>query len=108
MTITLIATSVAFLLLTSPIAVYTVIHGLFSSDALRDVRFFAASELALGVSLMVWYTNLGINFYLYCLTGARYRAEFLKLFGCGGSTDQTFRHTPTGAVGRPTLQTACP
>ena len=108
MTITLIATSVAFLVLTSPIAVYMIWDGTLPYDALRDVRFFAASELALSVSLMVWYTNLGINFYLYCLTGARYRAEFLKLFGCGGSTDRTFRHTPTSAVGKPSLQTACP
>ena len=108
MTITLIATSVAFLVLTSPIAVYMIWDGTLPYDALRDVRFFAASELALSVSLMVWYTNLGINFYLYCLTGARYRAEFLKLFGCGGSTDRTFRHTPPSAVGKPSIQTACP
>ena len=87
---------------------YTIWYGSLSFDAMHDVRFFAASELALRVSLMVWYTNLGINFYLYCLTGARYRAEFLKLFGCGGSTDRTFRHTPISAVGRPTLQTVCP
>ena len=108
MTITLIATSVAFLVLTSPIVVYMIWYGTLSYDVLSDVRWHAASELAASVSLMLWYTNLGINLYLYCLTGARYRAEFLKLFGCGGSTDRTFRHTPTSAVGRPSLQTACP
>ena len=86
---------------------YTIWYWLLSVNALRDVRFFAASELALSVSLVVWYTNLGINFCLYCLTGARYRGEFLKLFGCGGSTDRTFRHTPPSAVGSPTLQTVC-
>ena len=94
MTITLIATSVAFLLLTSPITVYMIWDGALAGyDALLDVRWRAASELALSVSLMLWFTNLGINFYLYCLTGARYRGEFLKLFGCGGSTDRTFCHT---------------
>ena len=107
MTITLIVTSVAFLLLTSPIVVYTILYESLSFDALRDVRWLAASKLALSVSLMLWHTNLGINFYLYCLTGARYRAEFLKLFCSGGSTDRTFRHTPTSAVGSPTLQTVC-
>ena len=108
MTITLIATSVAFLLLTSPFVVYMIWDGTLSYNALRNVRSHASSELALSVSLMVWYTNLGINFYLYCLTGARYRAEFLKLFGCGGSSDRTFRHTLPSAVSRPSLQTVCP
>ena len=108
MTLTLIATSVAFLVLTSPIVVYMVWDGTLPYDVLSDVRWRAASELAASVSLILWYTNLGINLYLYCLTGARYRAEFLKLFGCGGSTDRTFRHTPTSAVGKPGLQTACP
>ena len=107
MTIILIATSVAFLVLTSPIVVYMIWYGTLPYDVLSDVRWRAASELAASVSLMLWYTNLGINLYLYCLTGARYRAEFLKLFGCGSSADRTFRHTPTSAVGRPSLQTVC-
>ena len=90
MTITLIATSVAFLLLTSPIAVYMVWDGTLAYDTkMHDVRFRAANRLVLSAGLVLWYTNLGINFYLYCLTGARYRAEFVKLFGCLGSSDGT-------------------
>ena len=89
MTITLIATSVAFLLLTSPIVVYMIWYGTLASDALNDVRLRATNDLASNASLVLWYTNLGINFYLYCLTGARYRAEFVRLFGCGGSSDGT-------------------
>ena len=86
-TITLIATSVAFLLLTSPIVVYMIWYGTLASDSLHDVRLRAINVLASDASLVLWYTNLGINFYLYCLTGARYRAEFVRLFGCGGSSD---------------------
>ena len=87
MTLTLIATSIAFLLLTSPIVVYMIWYGTLASDSLHDVRLRAINVLASDASLVLWYTNLGINFYLYCLTGARYRAEFVRLFGCGGSSD---------------------
>ena len=101
MTITLIATSVAFLLLTSPIAVYMVWDGTLAYDTkMHDVRFRATNRLVLSAGLVLWYTNLGINFYLYCLTGARYRAEFVRLFGCGGSSDGTLpqRHRQLPSV----------
>ena len=89
MTLTLIATSVAFLLLTTPISVGTFFEQMQADGTLRDVRSRAYSKLAYVAGMVLWYTNFGINFYLYCLTGARYRAEFLKLFGCGGArTDQ--------------------
>ena len=89
MTVTLIATSVAFLLLTAPVIVYMIWRGTLTDDALHDVRLRAILDLAASSSLLLWYTNLGINFYLYCLTGERYRAEFVRLFSCGGSTDGT-------------------
>ena len=89
MTLTLIVTSVAFLLLTSPIVVYTIWYGTLAYEALNDVRMRATIHLASNAGLLLWYTNLGINFYLYCLTGARYRAEFVRLVGCGGSSGGT-------------------
>ena len=102
MTITLIATSVAFLLLTSPIVVYMIWYGTLASDALHDVRVRATIHLASNAGLLLWYTNLGINFYLYCLTGARYRAEFVRLVGCRGSSGGTL---PQGHRQRPTVLT---
>ena len=99
MTLTLIIMSVAFLLLTSPVNFMYMVR-MWSYDTGNDIRLRAATELAFSAGLVLWYTNVAINFYLYCLTGARYRAEFLRLFGCGGST-----HTPTShtlAVSRPT------
>ena len=85
MTITLIAMSVAFLLLTLPLAVYMILDRTLSYDTVHDIRLRADSELAVSTGVVLWLTNLAINFYLYCLTGARYRAEFVKLFGCGRS-----------------------
>jgi len=102
MTITLIATSVAFLMLTSPIVVYMIWYGTLAYDELNDVRLRATIHLASNAGLLLWYTNLGINFYLYCLTGARYRAEFVRLFGCGGTSGGTL---PQRHRQRPTVLT---
>ena len=94
MTATLIATSVAFLLLTSPLAAYMIVKRAFGRGRVRGgIRSVAANKLALSSGLMLWYTNLAINFYIYCLTGARYRTEFLRLFGRGGATDQASLRT---------------
>ena len=88
MTVTVIATSVAFLLLTSPLAAYMIVQrALGRGGRGRDVRTRAADNLTLSSGLMTWYMNLAINFYIYCLTGARYRREFLRLFGWVGSID---------------------
>ena len=92
MTVTLVTTSVAFLLLTSPINVHESLEAALAFGTAEDVRLSAESELVGTVCVMLWLTNLAINFYLYCLTGARYRAGFLRLFGCGGSTDRALCH----------------
>ena len=90
MTLTLIVTSAAFLLLTLPICVHVILEQSQLFDTVHAVENIAANSLAAIASALLWYTNLGINFYLYCLTGARYRAEFVRLLGCrGASTDQT-------------------
>ena len=83
MTVTLVTTSAAFLLLTVPLSVSVILENALVSDddAVRDdVRLRAANALSVSACVALWYTNLAANFYLYCLTGARYRAEFLRLF----------------------------
>lgn len=87
MTLTLIVMSGAFLLLTSPINFMYMVR-MLAHDTGNDVRLRATSELAFSVGLVLWFGNVAINFYLYCLTGARYRAEFLRLFGCGTAATQ--------------------
>ena len=85
MTITLIAMSVAFLLLTSPVSLYMILERTLAYDTEHNIRLRAESELAVSTGVVLWFTNVAINFYLYCLTGARYRAAFVTLFGCGRS-----------------------
>ena len=82
MTLTLIITSVAFFLLASPPSVYNIWEMTSGYSAADDVRQRATSELAASAVMLMLFINFAINFYLYCLTGARYRAEFFRLFGC--------------------------
>ena len=95
MTLILIATSVVSLLLTSPVCVYMILERTLADDMARDVRVRAASELGFSVSMVMWFTNVAINFYLYCLTGARYRAEFLRLVGCAGFAGRPLTYANT-------------
>lgn len=79
MTVTLISISVEFLFLTGPVSVYHLFIDTFSRGADEDINVAAANELALSVSCILWSANNAINFYIYCLTGTRYRKEFLRL-----------------------------
>ena len=73
-TITIIIVSVAFVVITIPAQVYnTFFYGYASSDFdyfLYDFFFVYALS------------NFGWNFYLYCLTGSKFREEFKILFRC--------------------------
>ena len=82
-TVTLIAVSVAFLILTSPtsfIHIRVFIAWLNGSVWLlissRD--FYYAQHL----SRPFWYMNSCINFYVYCLTGSKFRREAKQIFSC--------------------------
>ena len=73
-TVTIIIVSVAFVVITIPAQVYnTFFYGYASSDFdyfLYDFFFVYALS------------NFGWNFYLYCLTGSKFREEFKILFRC--------------------------
>ena len=72
-TVTIIIVSVAFVVITIPLQTYNTFFYGYDSDLgyfLYDVLFvFALSNFA-------W------NFYLYCLTGSKFREEFKILFRC--------------------------
>ena len=40
-------------------------------------------ELLAALANMLWYVNSSINFFLYILTGTRFRQEFKALLGLG-------------------------
>ncbi|XP_025104591.1 probable G-protein coupled receptor 139 [Pomacea canaliculata] len=82
LTITLITVSLVFLLLSLPACIYLIIIPYINTDtdiSLATVRFVWV------VCNLAWYANGAINFYLYCLTGSRFRNEVKSLF-CGRSS----------------------
>ena len=83
-TVTLIAVSVAFLILTFPmscIQIFLFIEWFFngSTELLFASRTFFFVRL---ISFEFWYTNSCINFYVYCLTGSKFRREAKQILSC--------------------------
>ncbi|KAL8575277.1 hypothetical protein ACOMHN_001822 [Nucella lapillus] len=81
-TLTALLVSVSFIVLTLPIAAwnaskYTVIDNTVQSVDQKVFDYFFQAVL-----YCVFYINFSINFYLYCLTGRRFRDEFRKIV-CG-------------------------
>ena len=81
MTVTFIAVSTAFIVLNLPMSCIQVAgfyHFMTGSlDYLHQSEIFAyCNEIALAL----WETNGAVNFYLYCLTGSKFRKELKKTF----------------------------
>lgn len=82
MTVTLIAVSVTFFLLSAPLSFYFIIAPYTPgyselSQLYREIRSFSFIFVNL-----LWYSNSAVNFYLYCLTGSKFRKEAKELFCC--------------------------
>ncbi|KAK7099441.1 growth hormone secretagogue receptor type 1-like [Littorina saxatilis] len=86
MTVTLICVSLAFLLLTLPLALYYVAKrkaGIsIQPGATEYVREMADNAFAEAVCNILYLSNNAINFYIYILTGSRYREALKGMLGC--------------------------
>ncbi|KAK7090247.1 hypothetical protein V1264_010069 [Littorina saxatilis] len=86
MTVTLICVSLAFLLLTSPVALFYVAKrtaGISRQPgATDDVREMADNVFAEALGNILFLSNNAINFYIYILTGSRYREALKGMLGC--------------------------
>lgn len=67
----LVAVSFAWLALTFPNAIHALVFHLSTSDQARSMYR--------AVSFLLVYTNHAINFYLYCITGKKFRRELEEL-----------------------------
>ena len=74
-TVTIIIVSGAFVLITVPLTTYNTFFHVYASSAID--YFLYDLFFVFGMSNFAW------NFYLYCLTGSKFREEFKKImFGC--------------------------
>lgn len=80
----LLFVSFAWLVLSAPFALHSLAANFISDD---DERFADRNLLAKIICFLLVYTNHAINFYLYCLTGSRFRQELCAMFCCRSEAD---------------------
>ena len=83
MTVTLMAVSGAFILLTGPIGLLSLVTVSQASQQSHLVLFLAA---------LLWYINSSVNFFLYLLTGSRFRQELGNVFSAVGKRHASHHH----------------
>ncbi|KAL8600206.1 hypothetical protein ACOMHN_062496 [Nucella lapillus] len=82
-TLTVLILCFTFLVLTVPLYVfYGVWHENEEMLLLETPEVLANLKLVSTVAHLMWYTNSAINLLLYCLTGTKYRKEFLNWILC--------------------------
>ncbi|ELU00794.1 hypothetical protein CAPTEDRAFT_190629 [Capitella teleta] len=100
----LLTVSFTFILLTGPFT----LHSLIVKDT-KDVNQQARNLLSKTICFMLMYANHSVNFYLYCVTGKKFRNEFIDTFSVcfrdnrivrRRSSNRTFR-TPIGRCPSP-------
>ena len=77
LTITLIAVSVAYIVLTLPAKLSA--HLMNASISINDSWDYLLVKVVQSSLEWLSYVNSGINFWLYCMTGTQFREKFVKL-----------------------------
>ena len=77
LTILLVALSLIFLATSLPSTIF-----LLASKTMADVTDWFTFNLIYGITGQLVYVNSAVNFYVYSVTGKRFREEFLSLICC--------------------------
>ena len=82
-TVTLVAVSTAFLILTFPMSFVQILNFImWMNGTLNTGPPSVALYYTQQISFPLWYANSCINFYLYCLTGAKFRRDAKQILRC--------------------------
>ena len=76
--VTLLFITFSFLILTAP-AFAGILYFDFT-DPLSSAKVFAGFRLYHSLAQKLYFTNYGINFYLYVISGKKFRTDLLQLF----------------------------
>ena len=77
--IILLLVTFSFLLLTTPAYMLFLFNMII--DFNQSPRYQSGFQLFYSISEKTWYTNNAINFFLYIMSGTKFRKDFLQLFG---------------------------
>ena len=84
LTLMLLLVSFTFLMFQSPLYIFYIVY--MFKDYLSSAEAFATFNLAIAIVYNVYQINHGINFYLYCLGGSKFRRDLRRsvrrLFRC--------------------------
>ena len=81
-TLTIIVVSLTFLILTLPVSVFFVLSYVAKEYSEVKGEEYAKLYFFYTISYLLANCNSAVNFYLYCLTGRRFRQEFLSIMFC--------------------------
>nr|KAG5704422.1 hypothetical protein BaRGS_024277 [Batillaria attramentaria] len=80
MTVTLIIVSVAFVLLTLPMTLFYFCTYTIEDEDELDGDLPDSHYVVEAVVFLLYYSNAAVNFYIYCLSGTKFRQELRRLF----------------------------
>ena len=87
MTAMLLTLNFVFLLTTSPIVILLAFEEQLMGD--KSPHAIAKFYLAYTITGLLSYWNSALNFFLYCISGTRFRRDLVELFGCQGQIKLT-------------------
>ena len=86
LTLMLLSVTMLFLILLCP----TYIRFIYLAFAERDTPYkYANSMLFFQISSKLYTTNSGINFFLYCISGQKFRNDLKEILFCCPNSDST-------------------
>ena len=94
--ITLLLVTFGFLILLTPAYVFYLYQMFYDYD--KSPRAFAVFYLYNSISQKAIYTNNGINFFLYVISGQKFRSDLASIFICNKDKIHEDPHTNTFAI----------
>ena len=76
----LLLVTFSFLILTTPAYIYFLLSAVL--DINKTLKIKASFALFYSIDQKLWYSNNGINFFLYILSGTKFRNDFKNMFPC--------------------------
>ena len=93
--VTLLSVTFGFLILTTPtfsVMLYTII-----ADFTKSPKIFAGFYLGYHIAHKTYYTNYGTNFFLYVMSGRKFRKDLIMLFVCRNEQSSEIQNSNNSA-----------